>query len=160
RAIPPELETIALKALTRNPAERYATAGEFADDLRRWLGHQTIKAKPPTVRQRAAKWARRHQPLVRAAALVVLILAGSLGWSWRDLQARRSEAEGRVAEALAVAEPKLRDGNPHDPELVSAARKAEAQLASGVLREEVRHRVEQMQADLTMLERLEEIRLA
>src|SRR5207245_5397784 len=56
--------------------------------------------------------------------------------------------------------PKLREGNPHDPELISAALKAEAQLTSGLLREEVRHRVEQLLADLTMLERLEEARLA
>jgi hypothetical protein len=135
RAIPAELETITLKCLAKNPAERYATAGDLADDLRRWLTDQTIKAKPPRMRQKAAKWMRRHQPLVRAAALIVLILAGSLGWIVRDWQARRTEAEGRVAEALAAAEPKLRDGNPHDSELISAARRAEAQLASGVLRD-------------------------
>jgi tetratricopeptide (TPR) repeat protein/serine/threonine protein kinase len=159
RAIPPELETITLKCLAKNPNERYATVGELADDLRRWLGDQTIKAKPPTLRQGAVKWARRHRPVVRAASLVVLILAGSLGWIIRDWQARRTEAESRVAEALAIAEPKLRDGNPHDPELISAVRKAEAQLGGGVLREAVRRQVTQLLADVTMLKRLEEIRL-
>src|SRR5262245_41987579 len=54
KSIPAELETIALKALATDPADRYATAGEFADDLRRWLGHQTIKATPPSLWQRAA----------------------------------------------------------------------------------------------------------
>jgi tetratricopeptide (TPR) repeat protein len=155
KAIPAELETIALKCLAKNPSERYATAGELADDLRRWLADKTITAKPPSLRQRAAKWARRHQPLVRATAAVVLILAGSLGWIIRDWQARRIEAEGQVVVALAAAEPKLRDGNPHDPELVSAVRKAEAQLASGVLGDGARHRVEQLLADLAMLETLE-----
>jgi serine/threonine protein kinase/tetratricopeptide (TPR) repeat protein len=160
KSIPVELETITLKCLAKNPAERYATAGELADDLRRWLEDKSIKAKPPTLTMRAGKWARRHQPLVRAAAVVVLILAGSLGWIIRDWQARRTEAEGRVAEALAAAWPKLGDGNPHEPGLVSAALKAEAQLASGLLREEVRHRVEHLLADLAMLEKLEIARLA
>ena len=54
KAIPAELETITLKCLAKNPTERYATAGELADDLRRWLGDQPIKAKPPALRQRAA----------------------------------------------------------------------------------------------------------
>jgi serine/threonine-protein kinase len=155
KAIPAELETIALKCLAKNPSERYATAGELADDLRRFLADRTIKAKPPSLPQKAVKWARRHQPLVRAAAVIALILAGSLGWIIRDWQARRTEAEGRVTEALAEAEPKLREGDPHDPALISAARKAEAQLAGGLLRKEARHRVEQLLADLTMLEKLE-----
>src|SRR5439155_2862601 len=48
KAIPAELETVTLKALAKNPNERYATAGELADDLRRWLGDHAIKGKPPT----------------------------------------------------------------------------------------------------------------
>jgi tetratricopeptide (TPR) repeat protein len=91
---------------------------------------------------------------------VALILAGGLGWVVGDWQARRTEAEGRVAEALAEAEPRLREGDPHDPALISAARKAEAQLAGGLLRDGVRRQVEQLLADLKMLEALEEIRLA
>ena len=47
KAIPAELETITLKCLAKNPNERYATAGELADDLRHWLEHKPIKAKPP-----------------------------------------------------------------------------------------------------------------
>jgi serine/threonine protein kinase/Flp pilus assembly protein TadD len=81
RAIPEELETITLKALAKEPAERYATAGELAGDLRRWLGHLTIKARPPGLRQRLAKWARRHPGVaatagVSAALLLGLVIAG------------------------------------------------------------------------------------
>jgi tetratricopeptide (TPR) repeat protein len=159
KAIPTELETIVLKALEKNPADRYATAQELADDLHRFLLDQPVRARRPTLPQRARRWARRHQAIVWSAALIALILAGSLGWVVRDWQARRAEAEGRVFEALKVAEPKLREGNPHDPELVSSARKAEAQLASGVVGARLRHQVEQLLADLAMLERLEQIRL-
>jgi serine/threonine protein kinase len=68
KAIPAELETVTLKCLAKNPAERYATAGELAADLRRWLGDKPIKAKPPTLGQRAVKWSRRHVAWVWAAA--------------------------------------------------------------------------------------------
>ena len=48
KSIPAELETITLNALAKEPRERYASAAELADDLRRWLGDQSIKAKPQT----------------------------------------------------------------------------------------------------------------
>jgi len=101
----------------------------LAADLQRYLKDEAVEACPPSAFYRLRKFVRRNRRGL-AAALVVLILAGSLGWIARDWQSRRAEAEGRAAEALAVAEPKLRAGNPHDPELVSAARKAEAQLAA------------------------------
>jgi WD40 repeat protein len=74
RAVPVELETIVLKAMAKEPAARYASAGELADDLRRFLEHRPIRARRPTLADRAAKWARRHQLLVTAAA-VFLVLA-------------------------------------------------------------------------------------
>ena len=72
KAIPAELETIALKCLAKNPNERYASAGDLAADLRRFVDDKPIKAKPPTVRQRLAKLARRHWSVV-AASLVTLV---------------------------------------------------------------------------------------
>src|SRR5262249_60431925 len=47
KAIPAELETIVLKALEKNPADRYATAQELAEDLRRFLGPRPIQAPAP-----------------------------------------------------------------------------------------------------------------
>ena len=47
-AIPLDLKTIVLKALAKDPAERYATAGELAADLTRFLADQPIRARPPT----------------------------------------------------------------------------------------------------------------
>src|SRR5262249_47185633 len=60
KAPPRELEIIVLKAMEKTPAARYATAGDLADDLRRYLEDKPIQARPPTLPQRAAKWARRH----------------------------------------------------------------------------------------------------
>jgi serine/threonine protein kinase len=104
KAIPEELETVTLKALAKNPSERYATAGDLADDLRRWLGHQTIKAKPPTLRQRAAKWARRHRAAVWAAVAVAAVLVAALavlaGYAWHK-NGQLTEAYAAMAQARA-----------------------------------------------------------
>jgi serine/threonine protein kinase len=74
RAIPLDLETIILKAIAKNPAKRYATAQELADDLQRFLDDKPILARRPTIRDRAVKWARRHQAVVRTVG-VFLVLA-------------------------------------------------------------------------------------
>jgi WD40 repeat protein len=67
--IPAELETIVLKAMEKNPADRYTTAQEFADDLRRFLEDRPIRAKRPTLLQITRKWVRRHRPIVTTAML-------------------------------------------------------------------------------------------
>src|SRR5262249_27780627 len=67
KAIPAELETIVLKALEKNPAERYATAQELADDLGRFLKDEPIRARRPSLVQRLRKWSRRHRPVVAAS---------------------------------------------------------------------------------------------
>jgi serine/threonine protein kinase/WD40 repeat protein/tetratricopeptide (TPR) repeat protein len=77
RSIPAELETVALKALARDPQERYATAAELADDLRRWQADRPILARPPGLFQRARKWSRRHRPLVAVlGTFLILVVAG------------------------------------------------------------------------------------
>jgi serine/threonine protein kinase len=78
-AIPVELETIVLKAIAKNPAERYATARDMAGDLQRFLEDKPILAKRPTFRERAVKWARRHRSVVASAvAIMVLAMIGSI----------------------------------------------------------------------------------
>jgi serine/threonine protein kinase/Flp pilus assembly protein TadD len=107
RAIPADLETIVLKALAKNPEERYATAQELADDLERFLQDVSIRAKRPTLRQRLAKWARRHRAVVVAAALVLVVAIIALTVStlaiWhKQVQTRaalQAEARAHAAEA-------------------------------------------------------------
>jgi eukaryotic-like serine/threonine-protein kinase len=72
--IPADLETIVGKAMAKSPAERYATAQALADDLRRFLDDKPIRAKRPSLLEKAAKWARRRRGLV-ATALGLLLLA-------------------------------------------------------------------------------------
>lgn len=73
-AVAPELETIVLKALAKEAEGRYDTAAEMAADLRRFLDHKPILARPPTLLDVASKWALRHRGLV-AATVVFLVLA-------------------------------------------------------------------------------------
>jgi tetratricopeptide (TPR) repeat protein len=106
RSIPAELETVVLKALAKSPAERYGTAQELADDLRRFLEDRPVLARRPTLWQRLAKWAKRHRGLVWAGVVMLVVLAlGStvsalLVAQQRDLaEARRKEADDARKEA-------------------------------------------------------------
>jgi serine/threonine protein kinase len=98
KSIPAELETITLKCLAKEPSERYATAGELAEDLRRWLGDRTIKARPPGWREKAAKWGRRHKGFVTGAvaalAIATLMLSLSTYLIWqKEKQVRDARDE-------------------------------------------------------------------
>jgi serine/threonine protein kinase len=59
-AVPHELETILLKAMEKDPVDRFASAGEFADDLQRFLNDEPIQARRPSLMARSVRWARRH----------------------------------------------------------------------------------------------------
>jgi serine/threonine protein kinase/tetratricopeptide (TPR) repeat protein len=163
RAIPAELETVVLKCLEKDPAQRYGTAQELADDLRRFLEDKPVRARRPSPMQRLRKWARRHRLLVASAAVCLLVslavLAGSVGWVLRDRAARAAAAERHVAAALDVMRPGLRAGDPHAVALVRAARQVEAHLASDLVGPEMRGQAEELLADLALLARLEQIRL-
>ncbi|MBX3472298.1 MAG: serine/threonine protein kinase, partial [Planctomycetes bacterium] len=78
RAVPRELAAVALKALARDPAQRYAGAADLAAEVTRFLDGRPVEALPVGVVGRALKWAARHAELTAAltGALVLLLLVG------------------------------------------------------------------------------------
>jgi serine/threonine protein kinase/Flp pilus assembly protein TadD len=167
-AVPAELETIVLKAMARSPAERYATAGELADDLRRWLEDRPIRARRPSLRTRLLRWGRRHQTLVASAAAALVmglaVLAGSVGWGMRDRAARQAKVVFDVQAALAEAQRFRGEGKL--PQAQAAAKRAEALLHEGAadppLAERVRGLLRELaeeEDDGRLVEQLREVRL-
>jgi eukaryotic-like serine/threonine-protein kinase len=100
-----DVETIIMKALAREPAQRYGSAAELAADIERHLAHQPIAARPPTARYLLGLFVRRHRALSAAAGLIAVALvaatAVSLRFAWSEARAR-GEAETRSAELAAV----------------------------------------------------------
>ena len=120
-SIPVDLDTIVLKALAKDPAERYATAGGLASDLARFLAGQPIHARRPTWAGRGVRWARRHGRTMAAAcvmtALLLIGLAVAGWWSSARLRAvnRRLEAEIDRADRYAqAARDQARTSRRHD----------------------------------------------
>jgi WD40 repeat protein/tRNA A-37 threonylcarbamoyl transferase component Bud32 len=77
--IPRDLETIILKAMAREPARRYGSAAELAEDLRRFLSDEPIKARPAGPLERGWRWVRRHpRTAALGGTLAALLLALSI----------------------------------------------------------------------------------
>jgi len=81
RALRRELDWIVIKALEKDRTRRYQTASDFARDIQRYLDDEPIEARPPTLFDRAAKWARRHRPVVWSAIAILFIGVAALALS-------------------------------------------------------------------------------
>jgi serine/threonine protein kinase len=66
--IPRDLETVCLTCLAKEPERRYPSAQELAKDLGRFLADRPVKVRPPSRRERLARWVRRHKELTYLAA--------------------------------------------------------------------------------------------
>jgi formylglycine-generating enzyme required for sulfatase activity len=122
-----DLETICLKCLSKEPARRYASAEEMANDLRRFQAGEPIRARPVGAVERTWKWARRRPALAALVGVVLLalvslaVLAGNLVAARADADQKRKTAEQEADKAqkardflvsiFRVAETDVRGGN-------------------------------------------------
>ncbi len=113
--LPKDLETICLKCLRKQPAQRYADAEQLAEDLRRFRQGKPIVARPVGQIERAVKWARRRPAI---AALLLVTLLGVAGIVAKSIEAgqqkavaeqRRIEADAQKTIAQGRAEEALRE---------------------------------------------------
>ncbi len=106
-----DLALIFACALDKDPARRYQGAGEFAADLRRFLRHESIQARPPSVWYQTRKFARRH-PLPVAGALFALIALVAAAILMSAIAIREREARARSADVTAFFTDMLSRANP------------------------------------------------
>jgi Protein kinase domain len=86
--IPRDLETICLKAMAKEPGRRYTTARDLADDLRRYLKGEPIRARPVGRLERSVRWCRRNPAVASlTAAVVFALLMGTAISSWLAVEA-------------------------------------------------------------------------
>ncbi|HEX7836448.1 MAG TPA: protein kinase [Kofleriaceae bacterium] len=110
RELAGDLDNIILKALHKEPARRYASMEQLANDLGCWLDGLPVTARTATLGYRARKFVRRNKGVVVATALVAATLIGATVVSLR--QAHRADEQAEAAEAART-------------EALEAARRAE-----------------------------------
>ncbi|MDR3386314.1 MAG: protein kinase [Rudaea sp.] len=123
-----DLDNILLKALRSEPAQRYATANSFGDDIERYLRRQPVVAHPPSRLYRARKFVQRHRGGVALTLAFLLAILASLGIAvWQanvaNQQAVRANAmRDFMVSAFVEAEPSVpREGPPRITEVVEQA---------------------------------------
>jgi tetratricopeptide (TPR) repeat protein len=107
RRIPPDLETICLKMMEKDPDKRYQTAGSVAQDLRRYVNRFAISARRVGLAGRVVRWAKRNRATAAALCFVVLLGLVAGVFAYREhrgqQQAREERRQHAVERAMLIA---------------------------------------------------------
>jgi tetratricopeptide (TPR) repeat protein/predicted Ser/Thr protein kinase len=172
-----DVETIVAKALEKDRDRRYPSAAELATDIRRYLSHEPIRARPPSALYHFRKFARRHKALVATTvAFLTLLLGGGAVTAWQAVKLARAERDQAVRsqqahEALdraGVLREQARAGA--DPgkwaEAREEARRAEALAEGGLVEPRLAEQIgillremNEEEADRRLVAHLEAVRL-
>ena len=104
RMLQGDLDTIVARALKKNPGDRYASVMALADDVRRYLRHEPIRARPDTLSYRTVRFAQRHARGLAMTAAVVVLLGGSTAYYTARLATERDRAQREAIKAAKVSE--------------------------------------------------------
>jgi serine/threonine-protein kinase len=105
-----DLDNIVLMAMRKEPARRYASVGQFSEDIRRHLAGLPVVARKDTVSYRGGKFINRHRIGVAAAALILLSLLGGIIATL--IQVRTARRERAKAEAISIFLGRTLNANP------------------------------------------------
>ena len=97
--VPPALAAICMRALARDPAERYPVAAELGREVQRWLADEPVSVFPGTLVSRLLRQARHHRPVVTGLATLLVVSAAALLLGTFLLQQERTRAGGILLEA-------------------------------------------------------------
>jgi WD40 repeat protein/serine/threonine protein kinase len=104
--LPLDLEAICLKAIRKEPGDRYQSAGECRDDLRRWLGYEPVNARPARALRRTGLWARRNKgwAVAFSVTFIALVAAGLGGVYVSKIRADTYQSVAFAAEREAQSQ--------------------------------------------------------
>jgi serine/threonine-protein kinase len=103
--VPRDLETICLTCLRKEPGQRYTSAAALAEDLRRFLAGEPVKARPIGIGERGVKWVKRRPAIASLlAALAVVVLGSIFGMVglWQRMQEHRAAVQKAAAQQAAL----------------------------------------------------------
>lgn len=146
REIPRDLQTIVHKAIDRDPEHRYQTAQELADDLRRFIGDEPIKARRVSSAERLLRWSRHNKGLAASLAAVAVLggalaigstiaagyfrsLSGALENTVGDLETAQAQLTDKVKSLDDAADELTRRGDELQATLYTAEMNLAAQAA-------------------------------
>jgi non-specific serine/threonine protein kinase/serine/threonine-protein kinase len=107
RTLRGDLDAIVLKAMSKEPARRYASAHELSEDLGRWLTRQPVVAREPSLGYVISKAAERHRAAFAAAGISILALLAALGvslWERHLAVVERNRATARFNDVRQIAD--------------------------------------------------------
>jgi len=107
RKLKGDIDNIVLKALKENPDDRYSSAEQLSDDIKRYQNNYPVLARPESLAYRFRKYAKRNQSLVIVGVLLVLILISGISatlWQAERVAVQRDQAEYEAQKAQQVTQ--------------------------------------------------------